>query len=107
MFNFVAKKKAQKFIRRGNLNQLLRKEIMFGLVPKTASASAAQQHEVGHLMSVLEFGGFLSDIKGLLRLETIKEFSKILNVQNGLPFVVREENIDAFCRNSKTSFHRI
>ena len=90
------KNKALKFIKRGKLNQLLRKEIMFGLVPKTVSASAAQQHEVGHLMSVLENGSFLSDIKGLWRLETIKEFSKLLNVPNGLPFVVREENIDAF-----------
>ena len=102
LFNFVAKKKAQKFIRRGNLNQLLRKEILFGLVPKTVSASAAQQHEVGHLMSVLENGSFLTNTKGLWRLETIKEFSKLLNMPNGLPFVVREEQIDAFCRNSKT-----
>ena len=73
------KNKALKFIKRGNLHQLLRKEIMFGLVPKTVSASAAQQHEVGHLMSVLENGSFLTDIKGLWRLETIKEFSKLLS----------------------------
>ena len=75
---------------------------MFGLVPKTVSASATQQHEVAHLMNVLEFGGFLTDVKGLWRLETMKQFSTLLGAPNGLPFVVKEENVNAFCRNSKT-----
>ena len=97
------KNKALKFIKRGNLHQILRKEIMFGLVPKTVSASATQQHEVAHLMKVIEFGGFLTDLKGLWQLETIKEFSKLFGSPNGLPFVVKKENIDEFCRNSKMS----
>ena len=94
------KEKALKFVQRGNLHQLLRKEIMFGLIPKTTSASTTQQHDVEHLMKVLEFGGFLNDVRGLWQMETIQEFSKILNYPNGLPFSIKKENIDTFCRNS-------
>ena len=95
------KEKALRFIQRGNLHQLLRKEIMFGLIPKTTSASSTQQHELNHLMNVLEFGGFLNDIKGLWQLETIQEFSKIFNCSNGLPFSIKKEDINTFCRNSE------
>ena len=95
------KEKALRFIQRGNLHQLLRKEIMFGLIPKTTSASSTQQHELKHLMNVLEFGGFLNDIKGLWQLETIQEFSKISNCPNGLPFSIKKEDINIFCRNSE------
>ena len=94
------KNKALKFVQRGNLHQVLRKEILFGLIPKTMSAGLDQQHELGHLMSVLGNCGFLTDVKGLWRLQTIKKFSKIMNVPNGLPFAVKQENIDVFCRNS-------
>ena len=66
------------------------------------SAGLDQQYELGHLMNVLEYGSFLTDVKGLWRLETMKQFSTLLGAPNGLPFVVKEENVNAFCRNSKT-----
>ena len=90
------KNKALKFIKRGNLHQILRKEIMFGLVPKTVSARKAWPFS-SPSMNVLQNGSLLTDVKVLWRLETIKEFSKLLNMPNGLPFVVRRETIDAFC----------
>ena len=80
---------------------MLRKEIMFGLIPKTTSASTTQQHELEHLMKVLEFGGFLSDVKGLWQMETIQGFSKILNYPNGIPLSIKKKNIDTFCRNGE------
>jgi len=66
---------------KGKLHQLLRKEIQFGLIPKTLIASGQdenQGHCIQHAMYRLQYQGFLRKKRGLHQLETIQKFANIL-----------------------------
>jgi len=89
------KTKALAFLQRSDLHQILRKEILFGLIPKTVQASPNQQHGIVHLMKVLENGSFLHESTGLMRLESINKFANIIK-PSGLTFTMVVEKVDEF-----------
>ena len=114
------KSKAIKLFGKGNLHQIIRKEILFGLVPKTLSGmrlnltwvyskkkiiksfseSTDQMHAIGNLTDLLYHGGFLPKSNGLNSLPTFRTFSRILQKPNGFQFTVSEMSITSFIQHS-------
>ena len=115
------KDEAMRLWGRGDLHQIIRKEILFGLVPKTLSGmrfnltrvcsyynspkilvpdSPDQQHAIGNLINLLSHGSFLRNTNGLNSLPTFRKFAQILQKPNGLQFTTSEMSITSFIRSS-------
>ena len=114
------KSEALKLWKRGDLHQIIRKEILFGLVPKTlsgmrfqsfssywienalnlSSASPDQMHAIGNLVQLLYHGSFLRKTNGLNSLPTFKKFADILQEPYGLRIRIQNSSISNFIQNS-------
>ena len=68
------------YLTRPDFHQVLRNEILWGLIPKTLVAglnAEYQHHNMDMAMKTLECEGFLRGI-GMLQLETIQKFFEII-----------------------------
>ena len=124
------KDRALKLWKRGDLHQLIRKEILFGLVPKTLSGmrmnfvffrdeflykvynlfkdSPDQMHAIGNLIQLLYYGGFLRSKNGLNSLPVFIKFADILHKPNGFKLIIGNISISNFVRNSTQAWpHRM
>ena len=91
------KRKAFEFLEKGNMHQVLRKEIIFGLVPTTLTPGTDQQQAIMHVLKLLTRGGFFRN-NGLNSLPSIKKLAKILNFPNGFKTELKVEAIVSLCQ---------
>ena len=90
------------YLKRKDFHQVLRNEILWGLIPKTLVAKSNpeyQQHTVPMAMKTLECRSFLRG-PGILQLETIQKYFNIIKEEP--EFKARKENVKDFCREGKT-----
>ena len=115
----VHKEQAMQYLKRKDFHQVLRNEILWGLIPKifsglwfkifyswllnvlkswwkakTQNQRLAQQHDVELTMKVLQNEGFLRG-PGLLQLETIQMYFNIIDEKPR--FKVHKKKVTDFC----------
>ena len=93
-----SKTTAEKFITEKNFHQILRNEIVFGLIPKSLTPNADQTHPLLHLMVSLKETSLLWNVQGMLRLPTVCKFFEI--IKENPKFKFKKKSIKD-CVNSK------
>ena len=108
--NAEIKKRGEKFLERKDLCRIIRREILFGLIPKTLkrkleypsrtilysfSAGDDQVHILRNAFNILGNEGFLRE-QGVLSLESVQEFYKIIK-EEPVPASLSVMNLLDFC----------
>ena len=82
------------------MHQILRKEILFCLLPTTLTPGPDQQQAIMHVLNLLTSGGFFRD-NGLNSLPSIKQIARILNLKSGFKSELKTEKIVLMCQRRK------
>ena len=111
---------AKNFLNRKDLRQKIRRELLFGLFPKTLNGKdcnfcilllfvlvgVEQQHFVHNAFNILVNEGFLRDQQGVQTLEVVQKFYKIINERPRKAIMVKKCMYE-FCKKQSLEHHAV